>query len=98
MDLEQECQQRMAVRFLLEEEAKEVIIDFFHKQKWEEEDRVKIRIQNMAKEIVYNRLVKEKHQDKNITREEVETILHSLQESKKTKRQMGFVMGGAIVE
>ena len=84
--------------FQLEEEAKEVIIDFFHKQKWEEEDRVKIRIQNMAKEIVYNRLVKEKHQDKNIKKEEVENVLHLLQESKKPKRQMGFVMGGAIVE
>lgn len=82
-------------QFQLEEEAEEYVTDFFEKQKWQEEDMVKIRIQNMAKEIVYNKLMEEGHKDKLLKKEEVESVLHSLKSNKAQKRQIGFVMGGA---
>ena len=82
-------------QFQLEEDAEEYVVDFFEKQKWQEEDMVKIRIQNMAKEIVYNKLMEAGHNEKLLKKEEVQLVLHSLKSSKMQKRQIGFVMGGA---
>ena len=84
-------------QFRLEEDAEDYVVDFFGKLKWQEEDAVKIRIQNMAKEIVYNRLMEGRKDENFLKKEEVESILHSLQSGKMQKRQIGFVMGGAEV-
>ena len=78
----------------LEEDAEKYIVDFFEKLKWQEEDVVKIRIQNMAKEIVYNKLMENGDKEKNIKKEDVESVLHSLKVNKGMKRQIGFVRGG----
>ena len=85
-------------QYKLEKIAKEYIDEFFRKQKWQEEDAVKIRIQNIAKEIVYNKLMNLKGNSKVIRKAEVENVIQSLQCEKTTKRQMGFVMGGAEFE
>lgn len=84
--------------YKLEKTAKEYIDEFFGKQKWKEEDAVKIRIQNIAKEIVYNKLMEPEGKGKVVRKAEVENVTQSLQCGKSTKRQMGFVMGGAEVE
>lgn len=84
-------------QYRLEEDAKDYIEEFFEKQKWQEEDVVKVRIQNMAKEIVYNKLMDETDSDRDLKKAEVESVLHSLQSAKTQKRQFGFVMGGAEV-
>lgn len=84
-------------QYRLEEDAKDYIEEFFEKQRWQEEDVVKVRIQNMAKEIVYNKLMDETDSDRDLKKEEVESVLHSLQSAKTQKRQFGFVMGGAEV-
>ena len=84
--------------FEVEEKTREFIVEFLKKQKWQEEDRVKIRIQNMAKETIYNRLLNSNYSDKIIGKDEVEAVLHSNQEYKRHKRQMGFVMGGVELE
>ena len=79
------------------EDAEKYIVDFFEKLKWQEEDVVKIRIQNMAKEIVYNKLMENGDKEKNIKKEDVESVLHSLKVNKGMKRQIGFVMEGAEI-
>ena len=84
--------------YKLEKTAKEYIDEFFGKQKWKEEDAVKIRIQNIAKEIVYNKLMKPEGKGKVVRKAEVENVIQLMQCEKTTKRQMGFVMGGAEVE
>lgn len=84
-------------QFRLEEKAEDYIVDFFGKLKWQEEDVVKIRIQNMAKEIVYNRLMEGGHGEKFLKKEEVEYVLHSLQSGKMQQRQIGFLMEGVEV-
>ena len=81
-------------QFQLEEEAQHYIVDFFRKQKWQETDAVKIRIQNMAKEIVYNKLMGGESENNRIKKEEVEQVFQASQTSKVQKRQIGFVIGG----
>ena len=85
-------------QYQLDKVAENCMVDFLNKQKWQEEDDVKIRIQNMAKEIVYNKLMEQEQEDKVIRKEEVENAIRSFEWGKKTKRQMGFVMGGVEVE
>ena len=82
-------------QFQLETAAKQYIEDFFEKQKWQESDMVKVRIQNMAKEIVYKKLIEKDTTDYWVTKEEAKKVLSSLQEKTPQKRQIGFVMGGA---
>lgn len=87
-----------AYQYQLEEAAEEYIVDYFNKQKWKEEDCVKIRIQNMAKEIVYNKLMDERLNEKVISKEEIEKVICFHCREQITRRPMGFVMGGAEVE
>ena len=85
-------------QYRLEKTAKECIVDFFNKQKWQEKDGVKIRIQNMAREIIYNKLIDENASEKVISKEEMENVINSRQWEKMTRRPMGFVMGGVEIE
>lgn len=84
-------------QFELDEAAEKHIVKFLERQKWQEEDAVKIRIQNMAKEIVYNQMMEGRQKDRLLRKEEVESVLQSLKLSKTQKRQIGFVMGGAEI-
>ena len=81
-------------QFQMEEEAEHYIAEFFRKQKWQETDAVRVRIQNMAKEIVYNKLMEGENGKNRVRKEEVERIFRSLQTSKAAKRQIGFIAGG----